>query len=77
MIVPIKIPKLGMTMAEGTLIEWLVADGDEVAEGDPLYTLATDKTENEVDAPASGRVRIVGKPDQEYAVGDQIGEIES
>ncbi len=76
MTVPIKVPKLGMTMAEGTLIEWHVADGEVVQEGEPLYTLATDKVENEVEAPATGRVRITGVPDEDYAVGDEIGQIE-
>ena len=36
---PISIPKLGVSMSEGTLVEWLVADGATVAAGDPLYRI--------------------------------------
>ena len=57
MSVPINIPKLGVSMTEGTLVEWLVADGDEVSEGQPLYVVETDKVENEVEATAAGTVR--------------------
>ena len=58
MALPINIPKLGVSMTEGTLVEWLVADGDEVSEGQPLYVIETDKVENEVEATASGTVRL-------------------
>ena len=54
MSVPINIPKLGVSMSEGTLVEWLVEDGEQVAEGQLLYLIETDKVENDVEAPASG-----------------------
>ena len=38
-------------MTEGTLVEWLVADGDAVTPGDVLYRIETDKVENEIEAP--------------------------
>jgi len=53
----INIPKLGWTMEEGTVTEWLVSDGATVTEGDPLYILESDKVENEVAAPATGVLR--------------------
>ena len=49
-------PKLGLTMAEGLLAEWLVAPGDEVAAGQILFVVETDKISNEVEAPAPGRI---------------------
>ncbi len=55
----IRLLKVGMTMTEGTLAEWLVADGAEVAQGDPLYTLETEKVAMEVEAPGTGTVRHV------------------
>ena len=55
MSVPINIPKLGVSMTEGTLVEWLVSDGDQVSEGQPLYVIETDKVENEVEATAPAR----------------------
>ncbi len=77
MSVPINIPKLGVSMTEGTLIEWLVADGDQVSEGQPLYLIETDKVENEVEATASGTVRLTGEEGETYPVGESIGEIEA
>ena len=77
MSVPINIPKLGVSMTEGTLVEWFVADGDQVAEGQALYLIETDKVENEVEATASGTVRISGEEGETYPVGTAIGEIET
>jgi pyruvate/2-oxoglutarate dehydrogenase complex dihydrolipoamide acyltransferase (E2) component len=77
MSVPINIPKLGVSMSEGTLIEWLVPDGSTVSEGQEIYRLETDKVENDVESPASGTLRITGIEGEIYAVGDSIGEIES
>ncbi|MEV6236605.1 lipoyl domain-containing protein [Lentzea sp. NPDC051838] len=73
---PITVPKLGWTMEEGVLIDWLVADGAEVAAGDPLYLLDNDKVENEIAASASGVVRQTGVAGETYPVGAQIGTIE-
>lgn len=69
------IPKLEMSMTEGTLVEWLVADGAQVAEGDPIYTLETGKAAQEISAPASGVLRQIAAPGEEYDVGTEIGEI--
>jgi pyruvate/2-oxoglutarate dehydrogenase complex dihydrolipoamide acyltransferase (E2) component len=74
--VPINVPKLGVSMTEGTIVEWLVADGDSVTEGQPIYVIETDKVENEVEATASGTVRITGEEGETYSVGQAIGEIE-
>ncbi|MFE4966125.1 biotin/lipoyl-containing protein [Streptomyces sp. NPDC056660] len=71
----LRIPQLGVTMTEGEITEWLVASGDTVAEGQVLYILATDKTETEIESPASGTLEIIGKPEETYAVGTLIGRI--
>ena len=63
-------------MSEGTLVEWLVADGDTVQPGDILYRIETDKVENEIEAPVGGVVRITGEEGETYDVGTQIGSIE-
>jgi pyruvate/2-oxoglutarate dehydrogenase complex dihydrolipoamide acyltransferase (E2) component len=63
-------------MTEGTLVEWLVADGATVNAGDVIYRLETDKVENDVEAPVGGVVRIMGEEGETYEVGAQIGEIE-
>ncbi len=76
MATPINIPKLGVSMTEGTLVEWLVSDGQRVEAGDVLYRLETDKVENDIEAPVAGVVRLSGIEGETYAVGTQIGTIE-
>jgi pyruvate/2-oxoglutarate dehydrogenase complex dihydrolipoamide acyltransferase (E2) component len=71
----LKIPKLGMSMNEGTILQWLVANGDTVAVGQPLYMLETDKTEIEVASPVAGVISLVGKVDETYEVGTVIAEV--
>jgi pyruvate/2-oxoglutarate dehydrogenase complex dihydrolipoamide acyltransferase (E2) component len=75
--VPINVPKLGVSMTEGTLVEWLVQDGEQVTAGQVIYRIETDKVENDVEAPVGGVVRITGEEGETYAVGDPIGEIET
>ena len=69
------IPRLEMSMTEGVLSEWLVADGAQVKEGDPIYSLETGKSVQEITAPASGRLTQKAQPGETYAVGTDIGEI--
>jgi pyruvate/2-oxoglutarate dehydrogenase complex dihydrolipoamide acyltransferase (E2) component len=71
----ITIPRLEMASTEGTLVEWLVADGAEVKEGDPIYVLETGKTAREIEATSSGRLVQKAVAGQEYPVGTEIGEI--
>ncbi len=47
-------PKLGLTMEEGTIVRWLKEEGDAVEEGDILFEVQTDKVVMEVEATASG-----------------------
>lgn len=50
----VRMPKLGMTMEEGTVQVWFKQEGDTVQKGEPLLSVLTDKVDIEVDAPASG-----------------------
>lgn len=70
------LPKLGFSMNEGTLSEWLVADGGAVQEGEPLFALESDKSTNEVESPASGTLKILKQPGETYEVGTVLGIIE-
>ena len=54
MAIEIRLPKLGLTMEEGTVDEWLVADGTDITVGMPLLRLATDKIDVDVEAEADG-----------------------
>jgi pyruvate dehydrogenase E2 component (dihydrolipoamide acetyltransferase) len=66
-------PKLGLTMEEGTIAEWLVADGDEVESGTPVLRIETDKTETDVEAASSGRLQVEGQVGDTFACGERIG----
>jgi pyruvate/2-oxoglutarate dehydrogenase complex dihydrolipoamide acyltransferase (E2) component len=72
---PLQIPRLEMAMTEGVLAEWLVADGAQVNEGDPIYTLETGKAAQEVVAPASGKLVQKAQAGETYEIGTDIGEI--
>ena len=54
MAIEITMPKLGLTMEEGTVTYWLVKEGQPVEAGKPLMTVETDKVSIDVEAPASG-----------------------
>lgn len=75
--VSVLIPKVSMAAEEVTFVEWLVDDGATVAEGDTIYSVATDKAEVEVEAAAAGVLRR-GEIEIEgtYAVGAEVGHIE-
>ena len=69
----IVIPKLGMTMTEGTLVEWLVPDGGRVTTDQPLFHLTTDKLDHDEVAPMSGVVRHVVEAGATLDCGTLIG----
>ena len=74
--VEIVMPKLGLTMAAGTIGRWLKNAGDTVREGDPLLEIATDKISYEVNAPATGTIaNTIGKEGDEFECGAVIGTI--
>jgi pyruvate/2-oxoglutarate dehydrogenase complex dihydrolipoamide acyltransferase (E2) component len=62
-------------MNEGTLSEWLVADGEAVTEGQLLYALESDKSILEIEAPASGSLMIIAQEGEVYQVGAVLAEI--
>jgi pyruvate/2-oxoglutarate dehydrogenase complex dihydrolipoamide acyltransferase (E2) component len=72
---PLMIPRLEMAMTEGGLAQWLVEDGAQVNEGDPIYVLETEKAAQEISAPVSGTLTQKAAAGQIYPVGAEIGEI--
>ena len=65
-----KLPDLGEGLTEGEVARWLVAEGDVIAEDDPLVEIQTDKTTVEIPSPAAGTVlRIVVAEGQLAPVG--------
>jgi pyruvate/2-oxoglutarate dehydrogenase complex dihydrolipoamide acyltransferase (E2) component len=74
---PILFPKIGFSMEEGTLAEWLLPDGAEVKEGQLLYVLESDKSAQEVESPATGvlKISVAAGTGDVIKVGDVLGEI--
>src|SRR5690349_6538194 len=66
-------PKLGLTMEEGTIVQWLVEDGAEIVAGTPVLLIETDKVETEVEANGGGRLRHAGVAGETFACGAVIG----
>ncbi|ROO85650.1 biotin-dependent enzyme [Actinocorallia herbida] len=76
--VSVAIPKVAMSVEEAVFVEWLVPDGATVQEGDNIYSVATDKTDVDVEAAASGVLRHgTAEPEETYPVGTEIGYIET
>lgn len=71
----ILLPKLGFSMNEGTITQWLIADGAMAVQGQPLYLLESEKAVEEIEAPASGRLRILKPAGETHTVGTVVGEI--
>ncbi|MGE5623637.1 MAG: biotin/lipoyl-containing protein, partial [Methanocella sp.] len=72
---PVIMPKLGLTMTEGTIIHWLKAEGEVVEKGEPLLEILTDKANLEVEAPASGSLRIFCPEGSLVPILEVIGEV--
>jgi len=72
-----KMPKMGESITEGTIINWLVNEGDSFEEDDILLEVATDKVDNEVPAPSSGKMlEHKFKPQDVVPVGEVIAVLE-
>ena len=73
----IRIPRVSVAVSEAELIDLLVADGQHVEEGTPIYVIATEKVEQEIEAGASGTVQWTGQIGTTYDIGAEIGVITS
>jgi pyruvate dehydrogenase E2 component (dihydrolipoamide acetyltransferase) len=62
-------------MESGTIVRWLKSEGEQVAKGEPLYELDTDKVTQEVEAEASGVLLKIAVNEGEVEVGRTIGFI--
>ena len=74
----ITLPAMGEGVIEATINKWLVTEGSQVKEDDPLVEVATDKVDSEVPAPAAGTVvSIVAKEGTVAKIGDLLAVIEN
>ena len=72
----IKMPQLGETVVEGTILKWLKQEGDEVALDEPLFEISTDKVDTEVPSSAAGTLTKILVPEGEtVSVGTDVAEI--
>jgi pyruvate dehydrogenase E1 component alpha subunit len=67
--------RLSISMEEGTVLRWLVQDGDEVVAGVPIVEIETDKATVQVEAPASGRIRLIAAEGETLAVDALLAQI--
>ncbi len=74
---PVKMPRLGESVAEGTVGSWLKNEGDWVEKDESLAEIITDKINAELPSPVAGRLaKILVKTDETVAVGVDIALIE-
>jgi multifunctional 2-oxoglutarate metabolism enzyme len=75
--VQIQMPEMGESVTEGVVLEWHVAEGDFVNEGDTVVEVSTDKVDAEVPAPADGTItKLIAAVDDEVPVGAPLAEME-
>ena len=75
MIQTVVMPQLGLTMEEGTVVDWLKEVGDRVEVGEPLLIVENDKSEVEIEAVASGYLLRVAAPGLTAPVGAVIATL--
>lgn len=71
----LKLPKLAVSMQEGTITQWAVQTGDHISVGQKLYDIETEKTSFEVESPFAGTITTLGTVGEAYAIGTPIAEI--
>jgi 2-oxoglutarate dehydrogenase E1 component len=69
-------PAAGESVSEGTILDWTVKVGDEVAAGDTIVEISTDKVDVELPAPAAGTItELLAAPGETVTVGQVIGRM--
>jgi len=75
MAIPVNMPKLGVEMVAGKIIEWKIGEGKEIKEKDILLVIETEKVTYDMESPGTGILHILKPTDIEIPVGDRIGQI--
>jgi pyruvate dehydrogenase E2 component (dihydrolipoyllysine-residue acetyltransferase) len=68
-------PRLSDSMEEGTILKWLKAEGDEIARGDELVEIETDKATMTYEADSPGTLSIVAKEGETLPIGEVIARL--
>jgi pyruvate/2-oxoglutarate dehydrogenase complex dihydrolipoamide acyltransferase (E2) component len=78
LIVEVSMPQMGISVAEGTIVEWRKRPGDWVEADEPICDVSTDKIDVEIPSPASGRLeRILIEPGETASVGTVLAELDA
>ncbi|HKZ14616.1 MAG TPA: dihydrolipoamide acetyltransferase family protein [Solirubrobacterales bacterium] len=76
--IAIAMPQMGISVAEGTIVEWRKQPGDWVEADEPVCDVSTDKVDVEIPSPAAGRLaRILVGPGETVAVGTPLAELDA
>ena len=71
-------PQMGVSIAEGTVVDWRKQPGDPVEADEALLEISTDKAESELPAPASGRLtEVLVEAGETVDVGTVLARIET
>jgi 2-oxoglutarate dehydrogenase complex dihydrolipoamide succinyltransferase (E2) component len=75
--VEVSMPQMGVSVAEGTIVEWRKRPGDWVEADEPICDVSTDKVDVEIPSPTAGRLeRILVEPGETVAVGAVLAELD-
>ncbi|MEN8807746.1 MAG: 2-oxoglutarate dehydrogenase complex dihydrolipoyllysine-residue succinyltransferase [Desulfobacterales bacterium] len=77
MLVEIKVPSVGESVAEAVLAQWFKKDGDQVQKGEALFVIETDKVTLEVEAEAEGVLKISVGEGETVSIGAVVGTIDT
>lgn len=73
--IKLKMPKLAVSMQEGTILEWFVQDGDDVERGQKIYSIESEKAVMDVESPFAGKITLLVGTGSAMKVGTPIAEI--
>jgi 2-oxoglutarate dehydrogenase E2 component (dihydrolipoamide succinyltransferase) len=76
-VVELKVPAAGESITSANVAKWRKNDGEQVVQGEVLVTLETDKVSNELEAPASGLLKIKTPEGEEVSIGTVIATIDT
>jgi 2-oxoglutarate dehydrogenase E2 component (dihydrolipoamide succinyltransferase) len=76
-VIELKVPAAGESITSANVAKWRKKDGEQVVQGEVLVTLETDKVSNELEAPASGRLKIITPEGEEVSIGAIIATIDT
>lgn len=76
--IEIKLPKMGESIKEATILNWLKKEGEQVEKDEPILEVATDKVDSEIAAPESGVIaNLLFKENEVVKVGEVIAQLDS